>query len=209
MGEVCDTEDIMLELFREFYADHAAWLLPAFIFLARVLDVSIGTLRIVFLSRGMRILAPLCGFFEVLIWLIAISRIMDNLDSWVNYISYAGGFAAGNYVGMYIENRLAMGYLSVMIITQKEATVLLQQLRKQHFGVTQVGARGAQGKVRIIYLIIKRKDLPQVTRIIKKSQPDAFSVVNDVRYAAGGVFPMEYGKLERRRWLFGGWRKGK
>ena len=199
----------MLEFLSEFYGQHSFWLLPALIFLARVLDVSIGTLRIVFLSRGMRLLAPFCGFFEVLIWLVAISRIMDNLTSWVNYAAYAGGFAAGNYVGMYIENRLAMGLLSVMIISRTESSKLLQKLMDSQFGVTQMKAQGTLGEVCVTYLIIKRKDLNEVSRILKEHQPDAFSVVNDVRDAVGGVFPIDALKIDRRRKLFGGWRKGK
>jgi len=199
----------MVCLIQEFYQQHSVWLLPVLIFLARVLDVSIGTLRIVFLSRGMRLLAPLCGFFEVLIWLIAIGRIIGDLTSWVYYIAYAGGFAAGNYVGMYIESRLAMGLLSVMIVTKKDAASLLQRLKKERFGLTQVGAQGVQGKVRLIYLIIRRKDLPRVSRLLRECQPDAFSVVNDIRDVAGGVFPLDTARLERRRRLFGGLRKGK
>jgi uncharacterized protein YebE (UPF0316 family) len=199
----------MIVLIQEFYQENAAWLLPVLIFLARILDVSIGTLRIVFLSRGMRILAPICGFFEVLIWLVAIGRIMGDLTSWVYYVAYAGGFAAGNYVGMYIETRLAMGLLSVMIITKKDAASLLQRLKNEHFGLTQVGAQGVQGKVRLIYLIIRRRDLPRVSKILREHQPDAFSVVNDIRNVAGGVFPLDAARIERRRKLFGGWRKGK
>lgn len=199
----------MFIVIQEFYQENAVWLLPILIFLARVLDVSIGTLRIVFLSRGMRILAPICGFFEVLIWLVAIGRIMGDLTSWVYYIAYAGGFAAGNYVGMYIETWLAMGLLSVMIITKKDAASLLQKLKAEHFGLTQVGAQGVQGKVRLIYLIIRRKDLPRVSKILRLHQPDAFSVVNDIRNVAGGVFPLDTAKIERRRKLFGGLRKGK
>lgn len=198
-----------MDFLREFYVQHAIWLLPVFIFTARILDVSIGTLRIVFLSRGMRLLAPLCGFFEVFIWLLAISHIISNLDSWTNYLAYAGGFAAGNYVGMYIENRLAMGLLSVTIVTRSDAAPLLQRLKKEHFGLTQVGAQGVQGKVRLIFLIIRRKDLPQVFNILHTFQPDAFSVVNDIRDVAGGVFPWDAAKIERRRRLFGGLRKGK
>lgn len=199
----------ILEFIGDFYTAHAEWLLPVMIFFARILDVSIGTLRIVFLSRGMRILAPLCGFFEVLIWLIAIGRIMENLTSWTNYVAYAGGFATGNYVGMYIENRLAMGYLSIMIVTRNDAASLLQRFRKQHFGVTRVGAQGVQGKVRVIFLIIKRRDMANVSQILEQHQPDAFWVVNDVRYAAGGVFPDENLKTMRWRRLIGGFRKGK
>lgn len=199
----------MLSSLGMFYEAHAVWLLPLFIFLSRILDVSIGTLRIVFLGRGMRLLAPLCGFFEVLIWLMAVSRIMGDVTSWINYIAYAGGFAAGNFVGMYIEGRLAMGLLSVMIITRGDAAALLQKFAQGNFGVTQVGAQGVQGKVRMIYLIIKRKDLSRVSAMLKTEQPDSFVVVNDVRTVAGGIFPLEANRPKGLRRFFRGARKGK
>lgn len=199
----------MLAFLQTFYAEHSIWILPILIFFARVLDVSIGTLRIVFLSRGMRLLAPVCGFFEVLIWLLAMGHIMNNLSSWVNYISFASGFAAGNYIGMYIENRLAIGLVTVTIITRSDAASLLQKFKRAHFGVTQVGAQGVQGKVRMIYLIIKRKNLSRVSELLKSNQPDAFVVVNDVRDIAGGFFPVEASRTRRLRRLFGGVRKGK
>ncbi len=199
----------MIDILHEFYQQNTVWVLPLLIFVARILDVSIGTLRIVFLNRGMRFLAPFCGFFEVLIWLIALNRLMEDLTSWVYYASYAGGFAAGTYIGILIESRLAMGVLSVMIITQKDAAGLLQKLKKEHFGITQVGAQGVQGKVRLIYLIIRRKDLPRIAEILRTHQPGAFSVVNDVRDVGGGVFPMRQGGLVPPGGLFGGVRKGK
>ncbi len=199
----------MIDFIHEFYQQHTIWVLPLLIFLARILDVSIGTLRIVFLNRGLRFLAPFCGFFEILIWLIALNRLMGDLTSWVYYVSYAGGFAAGTYIGIMIESRLAMGVLSVMIVTQKDAAGLLQKLRKEHFGITQVGAQGVQGKVRLIYLIIRRKDLPRIAEILRTHQPGAFSVVNDVRDVGGGVFPMNSGKFGYARGLLGGVRKGK
>ena len=157
----------------------------------------------------MRLLAPLCGFFEVLIWLIAVSRIMGDLTSWFNYIAYAGGFAAGNYVGMYIEHRLAIGLLSVMIITPSDAETLLQKFAKANFGVTQVAAQGGQGKVSMVYLIIKRKDLSWVLEMLKTDQPDAFVVVNDVRTAAGGIFPLETVRPKTVQKWFRGMRPGK
>ena len=199
----------MPEWFVHFYDSHAVWLLPALIFFARVVDVSIGTMRIVFLSRGMRLLAPVFGFFEVLIWLIAISRIMGNLTSWVNYVAYASGFAAGNYVGMYLENRLAMGLLSVMVITPDDASPLVRMFTEQRFGVTRVAGQGAQGEVGVIYVIIKRRDLDQVSRMLKEHRPDAFVVVNDIRNAAGGVFPVEAMRANLWRRLLGGQRKDK
>lgn len=115
-------------------------LLPLFIFLARIFDVSLGTLRIIFVTKGMRIIAPLVGFFEVLIWLLAISRIMQDLDNWVSYIAYAGGFATGNFVGMYLEERLAIGHEMIRVITRKDATSLIEKLRDMGYGVTSVKA---------------------------------------------------------------------
>ena len=84
-------------------------ILPILIFIARVCDVSIGTMRIIFISRGAKILAPLLGFFEILIWLVAIGKVMQNLDNIACYVAYAGGFATGNFVGIRIEEKLAMG----------------------------------------------------------------------------------------------------
>ena len=94
-------------------------LLPLLIFCARIIDVSIGTLRIIFVSKGKRNIAPLLGFFEVLVWILAISEIMQNLNNWVCYVAYAAGFAAGNYVGMIIEEKLAIGILIIRIIIIK------------------------------------------------------------------------------------------
>nr|HPH75644.1 DUF2179 domain-containing protein [Bacteroidales bacterium] len=132
-------------------------LLPLFIFLARIFDVSLGTLRIIFVTKGMRIIAPLVGFFEVLIWLLAISRIMQDLDNWVSYIAYAGGFATGNFVGMYLEERLAIGHEMIRVITRKDATSLIEKLRDMGYGVTSVKAEGIEGEVAIIYIIARRR----------------------------------------------------
>ena len=184
-------------------------MMPLLIFLARICDVSLGTMRIIFVSKGNKSIAPILGFFEVLIWLMAISRIMGNLTSWVNYVAYASGFAAGNYVGMYLENRLAMGLLSVMIITPDDASALVRMFKERRFGVTQVAGQGAQGEVRVIYVIIKRRDLAQVSRMLAEHRPDAFVVVNDIRSAAGGVFPVETIRTNLWRRLLGGQRKDK
>ncbi|MDX2414998.1 MAG: DUF5698 domain-containing protein, partial [Bacteroidales bacterium] len=102
-------------------------ILPLLIFFARIMDVSIGTVRIILVSKGYKKLAPIAGFFEILIWIIAITRIVDNLDNWICYIAYALGFATGNYIGMIIEERLALGYETVRIITKREANNLVQE----------------------------------------------------------------------------------
>ena len=131
-------------------------LLPLFIFVARIFDVSLGTLRIIFVTKGMRSVAPFVGFFEVLIWLLAISRIMQDLDNWISYVAYAGGFATGNFVGMYLEERLAIGHEMIRVITRKDATSLIEDLRNKGYGVTSVKAEGIEGEVAVIYIIARR-----------------------------------------------------
>ncbi len=159
-------------------------LLPFLIFLARICDVTLDTLRIVMISKGQRRMAPVLGFFEILIWLIAIGTIMKHLDNWVCYIFYAAGFATGNYIGMLLEERLAVGVSQIQIITGKDAANLIQALKEAGYGTTHHPAEGgATGKtVSIIYSIVKRIELEKVTSIVKTYDPEAFYAFADVRF---------------------------
>jgi len=165
-------------------------LLPVLIFLARILDVSFGTIRIIFISRGHKFLAPLIGFFEILIWLVAIGKVMQNLTNVYCYIAYAGGFAAGNFTGMWIEEKLAMGTLIIQIITKKDASALIDNLKSSGYGVTVVPAEGSTGQVHIVYSLIKRSALKDVVAIIKRFNPKAFYSIEDVRFASKGILPL-------------------
>jgi uncharacterized protein YebE (UPF0316 family) len=165
------------------------FVVPLLIFLARICDVSLGTIRIIFVSRGHKFLAPFIGFFEVLIWLVAIGKIMQNLSNPSCYISYAAGFAAGTFVGIYIEEKLAMGVLLIRIITRKDATELTEALESKGYGVTSLPARGSSGEVSVVYSVVKRGDLDGVLVLIKKFNPKAFYSVEDVRFVSHGVFP--------------------
>lgn len=165
--------------------------LPLFIFLARVVDVTLGTLRILFVARSMKLLAPLTGFFESLIWLLAIGQIIQSLTNVSLYIAYAAGFAFGNYVGIYIEEKIAMGLLCVRTITRDDATDLIEYLKDRQFGVTSVSASGVSGQVRLILSIIKRKDLNKIISIIREKTPHAFVSVEDVRSVTEGYFPQK------------------
>jgi len=163
-------------------------ILPLMIFFARIMDVSIGTVRIILVAKGYKKIAPIAGFFEVLIWIIAITRIVENLDNWICYIAYAGGFATGNFVGMIIEERLALGYEMVRIITKKEADDLIDKLRKKGYGTTSVDAKGNLGDVAVIYVIVSRKKLKQVIDLISKFNPRALYTIEDIRYVSKDVF---------------------
>lgn len=176
--------------FREaFNPDLFDWvILPGIIFLARLIDVSLGTLRIIFVSRSMRIWAPVIGFFESLIWLFAISQIMLNLNNFMSYLAFAGGFAAGNFFGIYLESKLAVGLLSIRAVTSADATDLINFLRSQRFGVTSVSALGISGQVQLIISVIKRKDLDEYISIVKRYNPKAFISIEDVRSVQEGYF---------------------
>jgi len=132
---------------------------PLLIFLARICDVSIGTVRIIFVSKGFRHLAPLLGFFEVFIWLLAMTRIMQNLDRWYYYLAYCAGFATGNFIGIILEEKIAIGHVAVRVISRIPAGDLIQQLKDAGHGVTSHTAEGSTGTVEIVYTIIKRPEL--------------------------------------------------
>lgn len=181
--------------------------LPLLIFFARICDVTIGTLRIVFVSKGDKVIAPILGFFEVFIWIIAIGQIMGNLNNFYCYFAYAGGFATGNYIGLKVEERLAMGSLIVRIIVSKEGSTLIKKLNAAGFGATLMDAEGGSGKVQIIYCIIKRTDLPNVLNVINDFNPKAFYSIEDIKKVSAGIFPVKSslpGINPLRRW-----RKGK
>lgn len=182
--------------------------LPALIIVARVIDVSIGTLRIVMVSRGHKIVAPVLGFFEVLIWLLAIGQIMRNLSNFMCYIAYGTGFALGTYVGLLIEEKLALGILLVRIITQKDAADLIGALNRAKYGVTSVPAFGKSGKVDVIFTVIKRSAIDEVLRIINDFNPQAFYSIENVKSVREGAFSQEILESSKQG-LFSRFRKGK
>lgn len=175
-------------------SDLFTWVvLPLLIFLARICDVTIGTIRIIFVSKEQKIWASLFGFFEVLIWLVVIGQVMQNLDNVFCYIAYAAGFACGNYIGITIEGKLAMGLLIVRVFTTNGETKLIDSLRASGFGVTNIPAQGGSGPVNVVYTIIKRSCLQQVVGIIKHFNPKAFYSIEEVRSVNAGVFPVKSG----------------
>ncbi|MCB9772101.1 MAG: DUF2179 domain-containing protein [Candidatus Omnitrophica bacterium] len=171
--------------------------IPLLIFCARVCDVSIGTVRLILLYRGRRILAPILGFFEVLIWLLAIRQIMANLSNPFVYIAFAGGFAMGNYVGIILEEKLAVGLEIIRIITKTEALELINSLTAEGYGTTSVDAHGSTGKVQIIFTIVPRRHHLRVIKIIKKFNPRAFYTVEDVKSASEGIFPLRSSMIRK------------
>ena len=170
-------------------------ILPILIFLARIVDVSIGTVRILFLAKGYRILTPLIGFFEVLIWLMAITQIMQNLSNPITYLAFAAGFATGNYVGILLEKKLAMGIVLIRVITRQDAIGLITHLREQNYIVTGIEAEGNEGPVKVLFTIINRKDVESVIETIKGYNPRAFYTIEDVNYVSQPVSRLHGSKV--------------
>ena len=161
----------------------AMWIILPAIFVARIIDVSIGTLRIIFLTRGMKYLAAVLGFAESLIWIIAISQVMNNVNNWQAYLAFAGGFASGNIVGIWLEEKIALGTLIVRIITRHEAHELVKALRADGYGATSIPAEGEHGPVLAIFTIVRRKNLAEVVKLVRRYNPNAFYTIEDVRFA--------------------------
>ncbi|WP_051906470.1 MULTISPECIES: DUF2179 domain-containing protein [unclassified Sulfurospirillum] len=181
--------------------------IPVLIALARVADVSIGTLRIIFVSKGLRLWAPILGFFEVTIWLLAISKVMENLTNPINYIAYAFGFSLGNYIGMFIENRLAIGMVVVRIITKRDSHILVATLRALNYSVTVADAEGNAGAVNVLFTVIKRSSIAVVRELIAKHNPLAVYSIEDVRHASDPSFPTEISRRSRFSQFIRGVRK--
>jgi uncharacterized protein YebE (UPF0316 family) len=164
-------------------------LLPILIFSARIGDVSLGTLRIIFITQGKRVLAPLVGFFEVFIWLLAMGQIFNNLTNIIYYVAYAGGFAFGNYIGLVIENKISLGLLSIHLIVRQNQEELLKLLAEKGYSMTILPAQGSKGSVSLIVLIIERKNEEDLLKIVKSISPNAFISIEKVQSIAGGNLP--------------------
>lgn len=169
------------------------WLLPLMIFFGRICDVTLGTLRIIFVSKGERYKAPIVGFFEVFIWVVIISQIFAHANSLIAYVSYAAGYAAGNYVGILVENKIAFGYQLIRAYTKKEVSELIKSLNKENIGATFVRGEGAVSQVHIVEIVIDRKSMNKALDAITKFDNDLFYLVEDIRYKKKGIFASNSG----------------
>ena len=172
------------------FFDTYPWLLPIVIFFGRICDVTLGTLRIIFVSKGERKKAPIVGFFEVFIWVVIISQIFSHANSIVAYLAYAGGYAAGNFIGILVENKIAFGYVLFRVYTKKDGHQLAKILNKNDFGSTFIKGEGAISEVDIIETVINRKSQKQVIQIIDEFDPSAFYLIEDIRSKQKGIFGM-------------------
>jgi uncharacterized protein YebE (UPF0316 family) len=191
--------------------DWIAWVaVPLLIFCARIIDVTIGTARVIFVSRGYKFLAAATGFFEVLIWLLAIGQIMKNLSNPICYIAYASGFALGNYIGITLAEKMSLGTVLIQVMTNRDPSNLVNALKEREYGVTTVQGQGAFNPVKLVFTIVPRTHMNEVLGIIHEHNPKSFYTTQDIASIAKGFFPSRKGIGGIRvTSLFKPFRKGK
>jgi uncharacterized protein YebE (UPF0316 family) len=158
-----------------------AWLTALGIFLLRVGDMTFDTVRVLFVVRGRRQIAWVLGFMQSLIFVIAITSVLANIDNFLTILGYAAGFATGNVIGMIIEERLAVGHIQVTIISSHRGAVIAQQLRQAGYAVTEIPARGKDGTVELLHCSVRRKQLDHMETVVLENDPEAFITTEDVR----------------------------
>lgn len=172
----------------DYFSDPHAWLFALLIFVLRVGDMTLDTIRVLFMVRGKKLLVWVLGFFQALIFVVAISSVLTQLNNILNIIGYATGFATGNIVGMMIENRLAIGHVLINIISSNRGAFIAERLRASGYAVTEIAGRGMNGTVFELHASVLRKDVSQVETIVLESDPQAFVTAEDVRPVRRGFW---------------------
>ncbi len=156
-------------------------LIPLLILVARVLDVTLGTVRMIFISKGEKLFSALVGFFEITIWLLALTRIMDNLTNVYAYLAYAIGFSFGTYLGVLVEERIHLGKVIVRVTTSKDSKKIIKELRDKRYTFTCIGVDGPNGKVESLHIILDKKHMNTLLNYIVKFDKKAFYTVEEAK----------------------------
>ncbi len=172
----------------QFLASPEAWLAALLIFVLRITDMSLDTLRVLFVVRGRKPIAWALGFFQSAVYVIAITKVLSNLGNPLTVLGYAAGFATGNVLGMFVEERLAIGHVQIQIVSRRRGAALAKALRLGGFGVTEIPARGRDGTVKLLTASVLRKDLAHAKQIVHETDADAFMTSEDVRPVRRGFW---------------------
>lgn len=175
-----------------------AWFLPLVIFFGRICDVSLGTLRIIFVSKGEKKIAPLIGFVEVFIWVVIIAQVFKHANDLVSYLAYAGGYATGTFIGLIIEERIGFGFIKYRVFTVQNGFELVGLLNEADYGATLIHGEGSVSEIDIVEVAIARKDGKEVEKIITAFDPKAFYLIEDVRSKQLGIFAKRQKLLTRK-----------
>lgn len=159
-----------------------------FIYFAKVSDVTLATIRMIMVVKGRRVQAALIGFFEIIIYILAIGKVLTELDNPINVIAYALGFASGNYMGIFVEEKMALGSIIVQVISQGNSMKLVEKFREEGFGVTVVEGYGREGMQHLLNIMMQRKNLSKLYQILDDHDKKAFVTITDARAIKGGYF---------------------
>lgn len=162
-----------------------------FIFTARVIDVSLDVFRLLMLTRGYAVTAAVIGFFEVSVFVLALGAVISGgFQDPLKVIAYAGGFAAGNILGSFIEGKMAVGYVAVQVFPERDiCEKLIDILRDKNYGVTKLTGEGRSGPRDILIVTSKRRYLPNIIKLLDQVAPGTFFSISDIRSIYGGIFP--------------------
>lgn len=172
----------------EFFDTSPAWVLPVVIFFGRICDVSLGTLRIVFVAKGEKKIAPLIGFVEVFIWVVIIAQVLSRASDFFSYFAYAGGYAAGTYIGLLVEEKIGFGFIKFRVFTQESGAKLAGILHRRGYGATVIRGEGVLSEIDVVEAVVSRKKTKTVKEIITDYDPKVFYLIEDIRAKEEGIF---------------------
>lgn len=164
-------------------------LLYTIIFFAKIIEVSISTIRVVFIGKGERAKGAILGFVEIMIWLVVVSSVLNNItEDPIKMLIYAAAFSLGNYLGVTIESKIAVGLASIqVVVNEKSGDILADILREQGYGVTIIEGKGKNESIKnLLFIQLKRKKIPEAVKLVKQHNPEAYITVNDIKSMMGG-----------------------
>lgn len=166
------------------------WLVALLIFGLRVLNMALDTVRVMMVMRNRRALTFVLGFIQTVIYVIAFTYVIDGIDNFVNLFAYSAGFATGNVVGMWAEERMAIGYITLRVISPNLGTAVAEKLRGEGFAVTEIPARGKDGAVTLLNVSIFRRQAGKAMDLVKSVDANAFMTTEDMRPVSRGFWRM-------------------
>jgi uncharacterized protein YebE (UPF0316 family) len=158
------------------------------IFGLRLLDTTFFTIRLMLTARGQKLLAGILGFFGALIYVIAISPVIKNMSDWGSLIGYSAGFSTGMLIGLYLEERLAVGFTLFRIVSPSRGAEVAQNLRSVGFAVTEIPAWGLQGNVSLLHCFVRRKRMDELVAHVVSVDDEAFISIEEVRSVTHGFW---------------------
>jgi uncharacterized protein YebE (UPF0316 family) len=159
------------------------------IFFAKIIEVTISTIRLVYINKGEKIKGTILAFIEISIWLVVVSSVLTNIaEDPMKAFVYAAAFSLGNYIGITIESKIAVGLASIQAVVNEESGQMLADvLREQGFGVTIINGKGKNdSKKNLLFIQLKRRRINEAISIIKENTPNAYISINDIKSMMGG-----------------------